>query len=259
MAGVKKFDINKNSEIKNIIAVVSGKGGVGKSFSTSTIATHLNNLGYKVGILDADITGPSIPEGFGLNGLAHSNGEDIIPMVSDNGVKIISVNSILEDKTAPVLWRGPIIGRAINQFFSNVKWGELDYLLIDMPPGTGDVALTIFQSIKLTGIVIVSTPQDLVSMIVKKAINMARMMDIKILGFIENMSYFKCPCCGEITNIFGISNISDVAREYGVVNICKMPIDNNFAKAVDSGLVESLVIDEMKDFVRELEKNIENI
>lgn len=259
MAGVQKFKINNNSKIKNIIAVVSGKGGVGKSFSTSTIATHLNKLGYKVGILDADITGPSIPEGFGLDGLAHSNGVDIIPMVSDFGIKLISVNSILEDKSAPVLWRGPIVGRAINQFFSNVYWGELDYLLIDMPPGTGDVALTIFQSIPLDGIVIVSTPQDLVSIIVKKAINMAKMMNIKILGFIENMSYFKCPCCNEVTNIFGTSNIDEVAREFNVKNVVKMPIDNNFSKAVDDGLVESLEIDEMKEFVKELVNNFEDI
>ncbi|MDO5715498.1 MAG: Mrp/NBP35 family ATP-binding protein [Tissierellia bacterium] len=252
MAGIQKFKTNEESSIKHIIGIVSGKGGVGKSFVTSTLASELVRQGKKVGILDADITGPSIPSAFGLQEMAYSDGKFILPEVTKTGIKVISVNLILENKEAPVLWRAPIIGQAISQFFSDVKWGALDYLLIDMPPGTGDVSLTVFQSISLDGIIIVSTPQDLVSVIVKKAVNMAKMMNIPILGFVENMSYYKCPCCNHVDHIFGTSNLEEEAKEEKVENTVKFPINSEFTKYVDEGRVEFLEFEEIKEFTQKL-------
>ncbi|EFA89920.1 Mrp/NBP35 family ATP-binding protein [Peptoniphilus lacrimalis] len=256
MQAIEKFEFNENSNVKNVIAVVSGKGGVGKTFTTSVLASHLRRQGYKVGVLDADITGPSIPKGFGIDELARSNGREILPLVSKTGIEIISVNSILENKTTPVLWRAPIINNAINQFFSQVRWGNLDYLLIDMPPGTGDVSLTVFQSMPLSGVIIVSTPSDLVTMIVEKAVTMAKMMSIKILGFIENMSTFKCPNCGEVHEIFGPSHIEEIAKRENVKNICKLPIDETFSQYVDKGNVEFLEIPQVDKFIEDLKNGL---
>ena len=251
---VNKFKSNENSNIKHVIGVISGKGGVGKSFVTSTIASELRRQGKSVGILDADITGPSIPKSFGLTDPAVSDGKNILPSVTMTGIKIMSINLILEDPTQPVLWRGPILGNALSQFYENVNWGDLDYLLIDMPPGTGDVALTVFQSMPVDGVVIVTSPQDLVSMIVAKAVNMTKAMGVKVLGLVENMSYFKCPCCGEITNIYGDSQLDKEAEKYSIENKIQLPIDKSFAEKVDAGKVEEIEIGEMKDFVKNLIK-----
>lgn len=252
MAGIQKFTTNEESKIHHTIGIVSGKGGVGKSFVTANVASELRRQGYRVGILDADITGPSMPAAFGLEELAVSDGKNLLPEMTATGIKVISVNLILEDKEQPVLWRAPIIGQAIAQFYGNVKWGELDYLLIDMPPGTGDVSLTVFQSIPLDGVVIVSTPQDLVSTIVKKAVNMAKMMNIPILGLVENMSYYKCPDCGHVDYIFGKSNIFQEAKEEKVDNVVQFPINGEFASMVDQGRVEFLSLPQIGEFVEKL-------
>ncbi len=249
---VQKFKTNENSNIRNVIGVISGKGGVGKSFVTSTIAAELRRQGKTVGILDADITGPSIPKSFGITDPAFSDGKNILPSVSKNGVRIMSVNLILQDPTQPVLWRGPILGNALSQFFENVNWGDLDYLLIDMPPGTGDVALTVFQSMPIDGVVLVSTPQDLVSMIVAKAVNMTKSMNLEILGIVENMSYFKCPCCDNITRIYGESSVDKEAEKFGIENKAQLPMRADFARLVDEGNVEDIEIDEIKEFVNNL-------
>ena len=200
--------LNEFSSVKNVIAVVSGKGGVGKSFVTSSLAVELAKAGKKVGIMDADITGPSIPKVFGINEQAKGNENGIFPaQTKELGIKVISVNMLLDEPNMPVIWRGPVIAGAVEQFWTDVMWGDLDYLLIDMPPGTGDVPLTVFQSIPLTGVIIVTSPQDLVSLIVEKAINMAKIMDKRVIGIIENYSYIKCPDCGKEIKIFGDSKV----------------------------------------------------
>ena len=214
---------------------MSGKGGVGKSLVTGGIAAQLAKEGYKVGILDADITGPSIPKMFGINTRAMQNDLGILPAETDNGIKIMSINMLLEDIAAPVVWRGPVIAGAVKQFWSEVYWGELDYLLIDCPPGTGDVPLTVFQSIPLDGVVIVTSPQDLVSLIVKKAYNMAKMMNIPVIGIAENMSYIKCPDCGKEIHIFGSGKSATIADELGVPLVAKIPMDRDLAVAADNG------------------------
>jgi len=231
-------DLNQYSSIKNVIGVVSGKGGVGKSFVTAMLAVLLNRKGYKVGILDADITGPSIPKMFGINRKAKGNELGMIPESTASSIKIMSVNLLLETEETPVIWRGPILANMVKQFWTEVVWEDLDYLFIDMPPGTGDVPLTIFQSIPLDEIVIVTSPQDLVSMIVKKAYNMAKMMDIPVLGLVENMSYVKCPDCGKEINIFGESKLNDISNEIGVDILGRIPIDPVIAKLVDEGNFE---------------------
>lgn len=225
------------NNIKHVIGVVSGKGGVGKSMVTSMLAVLMQRKGYKVGILDADITGPSIPKTFGINSRAMQNEIGILPAESKTGIKIMSINLMLEEKDSPVLWRGPVIAGAVKQFWQDVIWGDLDYLFIDCPPGTGDVPLTVFQSIPLDGTVIVTSPQDLVSLIVKKAYNMADMMNIPVLGIVENMSYVVCPDCGKSFNIFG-SGSETVAEELGVPLLGKMPIDVSLAQMVDNGAFE---------------------
>ncbi|MBO5089517.1 MAG: Mrp/NBP35 family ATP-binding protein [Clostridia bacterium] len=225
------------NNIKHVIGVVSGKGGVGKSMVTSSLAVLMNKMGYKVGILDADITGPSIPKSFGINSKVYQNELGILPAETKNGIKIMSINLLLEDKEAPVLWRGPVIAGAVKQFWHDVVWGDLDYLFVDCPPGTGDVPLTVFQSIPLDGAVIVTSPQDLVSMIVKKAYNMANMMNIPVLGIVENMSSVICPECKTEFKIFG-SGSDSIAEELGIDLLGKMPIDVNLAKAVDNGSFE---------------------
>lgn len=235
--GGKKTDFrepaNMYSSIKKVIGVVSGKGGVGKSLVTASLARMMREKGYKVGILDADITGPSIPKMYGVHTKAVMTEENIIPCTAKDGTKIMSVNLLLEDESAPVIWRGPIIASVVKQFWTDVMWGELDYLFVDMPPGTGDVPLTVFQSLPVDGVVIVTSPQDLVQMIVKKAANMAEQMNIPVLGIVENYSYVKCPDCGKEIKVFGESNIEQIAAEMGVPVLGKMPIDMDLAKAVE--------------------------
>lgn len=225
------------NNIKRVVAVVSGKGGVGKSMVTSLLATLMSKKGYKVGILDADITGPSIPKSFGIMGNAMQNELGILPAETKNGIKIMSVNMLLKETDAPVVWRGPVIAGAVKQFWQDVVWGDLDYLFIDCPPGTGDVPLTVFQTIPLDGIVMVTSPQDLVSLIVKKAYNMAQMMNINILGLVENMSYVKCPDCGKEFSVFG-GGSEDIAKELDIDLLGKMPIDISLTQMVDNGCIE---------------------
>ena len=226
--------MNEQSNVKKVIGVVSGKGGVGKSSVTSMLAVATQRLGYKVAVLDADITGPSIPQAFGLKEKAQGTDEMILPVDSKTGIRTMSVNSLLEDTTDPVVWRGPVLSGVIEQFWNNVVWEDIDVMYVDMPPGTGDVALTVFQSLPLDGIVIVTSPQDLVRMIVKKAYNMAGQMDIPVLGIVENYSYLECPDCGRKISVFGESHIDEVAEELGVPVIGKMPIDASLAEAVEN-------------------------
>lgn len=229
---------HKDSHIKHVIGVVSGKGGVGKSIVTSMLATVMQRRDYKCAILDADVTGPSIPKSFGTSGDIMSTGDGLIPLETKTGIKMISVNLLLDDETRPVVWRGPVIAGTVKQFWTDVVWGDVDYMFIDMPPGTGDVPLTVFQSIKLDGIVIVTTPQDLVSMIVGKAVNMAGLMNIPVIGLIENMSYVKCPDCGREIYVFGKSKAEEVAAKYGIPLIARMPIDEKLSSLIDHGVIE---------------------
>lgn len=231
------------SNIKKVIGIVSGKGGVGKSLITSLLAVAMNKRGYKTAILDADITGPSIPKIFGINEKSMGNKLGLFPISSDKGIDIMSTNLLLENETDPVIWRGPIIANMVKTFWTDVIWGDVDYMFIDMPPGTGDVALTVFQTIKIDGIIIVTSPQELVSMIVTKAVNMAKMMNIPIIGIVENMSYFKCPDCDVEHKIFGESNIETIASEHNINVIAKMPVDPRIAAACDNGSIELLNVD----------------
>lgn len=229
---------NKFSNIGNVIAVASGKGGVGKSLVTSLLASACAAKGNKTAIMDADITGPSIPQAFGIHERAEGSEETgIIPIETANGIKVMSINLLLEDEAAPVVWRGPVIGGVINQFWTDVCWGQVDYMFVDMPPGTGDVPLTVYQSLPVKGIVVVTTPQDLVTLIVKKAYNMAKMMDVPILGVVENMSYLECPDCGKKMEIFGSGKAEEIAKELGVPVLAKLPIKPENAALVDAGEV----------------------
>ena len=228
-----KEKLNASSSVKRVIGVVSGKGGVGKSFVTASMAAAMRKKGYKVGILDADITGPSIPKMFGVHGEAYGTEQGIIPMEAADGTKIMSINLLMEDEEAPVIWRGPVIAGAVRQFWTDVVWGELDYLFVDMPPGTGDVPLTVFQSLPVDGVVIVTSPQELVQMIVKKAYNMADMMHVPVLGLVENFSYLKCPDCGKEIKLFGESNIDKTAKELHTRVLAKLPLDPEYARAAD--------------------------
>lgn len=232
---MKYEPMNSRSQINKVIAVMSGKGGVGKSLVTSSLAAKLKKKGYKVGILDADITGPSIPKMFGLNETANGDGNGLYPVETSSGIKVMSVNLLLEDEEEPVIWRGPVISSVVKQFWSDVYWGELDYLLIDMPPGTGDVPLTVFQSIPVDGAIIVTSPQDLVRLIVKKAYNMVVKMDIPVMGIVENYSYIECPDCGKKIAVFGESKIDEIASEIGVELLGKLPIVPAIAKLADEG------------------------
>ena len=231
--------MNKYSDIKKVIGVVSGKGGVGKSLVSCLLASKCAKAGLKVGILDADITGPSVPKSFGINERAMQDEECLLPAVTNEGIKLMSINLLLEDVNSPVVWRGPVISGVVEQFWSDVRWGELDYLFVDMPPGTGDVALTVFQSLPIDGIVIVSTPQDLVKMIVNKAYNMANMMNIPVLGLIENMSYYVCPNCNEKHYIFGKSKVEEEANKYGIKHTATLPINPSLAQKCDEGSFET--------------------
>jgi len=229
---------NKHSNVKKIIAVMSGKGGVGKSTVTSMLAVAMNRLGYSTAIMDADITGPSIPKAFGLEGDVVGTEDGMIPVESKTGIKVMSVNLLLPDKESPVVWRGPVIGGTVKQFWTDVCWGDVDYMFVDMPPGTGDVPLTVFQSLPVDGVVVVTSPQDLVSLIVKKAVNMANMMNIPILGFVENYSFFKCPDCGKEHHVFGESKIDAIAAKEGLPVLAKMPLDYTIAGFCDKGCME---------------------
>ena len=245
------------NSIKNVIAVVSGKGGVGKSMVTSLLAVMMARKGYKVGILDADITGPSIPKAFGVNSRALQNELGIVPAETKGGIKLISVNMMLPETDAPVVWRGPVIAGAVKQFWTDVVWEELDYLFIDCPPGTGDVPLTVFQTIPLNGAVVVTTPQDLVGMIVRKAVNMANMMDIPVLGIVENMSYIECPDCGKQISVFG-SLDADASAGTGLPVLGKMPINPSLTQLVDNGQIESFQGDWLNAAALELEAKFSN-
>ena len=227
--------LNPASSVKKVIGVVSGKGGVGKSFVTASLAAAMNRAGYKVGIMDADITGPSIPKMFGIHGQVYGTDDGMVPMETENGIKIMSINLLLDDEEAPVIWRGPVIAGVVKQFWNETVWGDVDYLFVDMPPGTGDVPLTVFQSLPVDGIVIVTSPQELVQMIVKKAYNMAEMMHVPVLGLVENFSYLKCPDCGKEIKLFGESHIDDVAKELGIPVFGKLPLDPAFAEQADKG------------------------
>ena len=226
------------SHIRHVVAVVSGKGGVGKSLVTSMLAVLANRKGQSAAILDADITGPSIPKTFGIHERAKGSEDGIFPVVSKKGVKVMSVNLLLEHDTDPVVWRGPVIAGTVKQFWTDVIWEDVDFLFVDMPPGTGDVPLTVFQSLPVDGIVIVTSPQELVSMIVEKAVNMAKLMNVPILGLVENMSYFRCPDCGKEHAIFGESHVEEIAARFGIPTVARLPIDPELAKVCYQGLVE---------------------
>ena len=243
-------DQNKYSNIKNVIGVVSGKGGVGKSFVTGTLAVELARKGYKVGILDADITGPSIQKMFGIRGHAEGSEDGIFPMESAGGIRVISVNMLLEDEETPVIWRGPVLAGVVKQFWTDVIWGELDYLLVDLPPGTGDVPLTVFQSLPLDGVVIVTSPQSLVTMIVKKAYNMAVTMNVPVLGIVENYSYLECPDCGKKIHVFGDSKIETIASAIGIPVLGKMPIQPELAALSDEGRFEEIKNENLDEAIR---------
>lgn len=230
------FELNQHSSVKHVIGVVSGKGGVGKSFVTGILATNLARAGKRVGILDGDITGPSIPRMFGISDeRSYGVEEQLIPIEDANGIKIMSANLVLQNETDPVLWRGPVVAGAIQQFYSQCNWGDLDYLLIDMPPGTGDVALTVFQSLPVEGVVIVSSPQDLVQMVVGKAVRMAEMMHVSVLGLIENMAYITCPHCDERIEPYGPSKLAETAAAFNLKPLGQLPMDATFAQIADKG------------------------
>ena len=232
--------VKEAPKVRKIIGVVSGKGGVGKSLVSGELAVMLSRMGYRVGVLDADITGPSIPKMFGIHEKAYGDGNRIFPAETKNGIKLMSINLLLDQDDAPVIWRGPVIAGAVKQFWEDVEWGELDAMVIDMPPGTGDVPLTVFQSIPLDGVVIVSTPQDLVGMIVRKAVNMASMMNIPVLGLVENMSYVMCPDCGKKIEIFGKSRIAQEAAELSLPVLAQLPFDPRAAALCDAGAIETV-------------------
>ena len=230
---------NPHSKIKKVIGVVSGKGGVGKSMTSALLAIAMRRRGYKCGVLDADITGPSIPKLFGIHGRAMGDGEAIWPIKSQGGIDVMSINLLLDNETDPVVWRGPVIAGAVKQFWQDVVWQDVDFLFVDMPPGTGDVPLTVFQTLPVDGIVVVASPQELVSLIVSKAVKMANMMNIPILGLVENMSYVLCPDCGKKIHIFGESHTAEIAAEYHLPLLAQMPIDPRLAAAADTGTIES--------------------
>ncbi|MBQ5898020.1 MAG: Mrp/NBP35 family ATP-binding protein [Oscillospiraceae bacterium] len=231
-------DQNEFSNVKHVIGVVSGKGGVGKSLVTSLLAANMQKKGYRTAVLDADVTGPSIPKAFGITNKATGSAAGIIPELSKTGIEVMSVNLLLQDETEPVVWRGPVIAGTVKQFWQDVVWNDVDYMFVDMPPGTGDVPLTVFQSLPVDGIVVVTSPQELVGMIVEKAVKMAGMMDIPVLAVVENMSGFRCPDCGKVHNIFGESHIDEIAEKYGIPVTAKIPMDPSVAAKCDAGDIE---------------------
>ena len=241
--------MNNKSNVRKLIGVISGKGGVGKSSVTSMLAAATMKKGYKVAIMDADLTGPSIPQAFGITEKAFGTEEEIWPVESRGGIEIMSINSLLENETDPVVWRGPLLSGVIDQFWNNVIWGDIDVMYVDMPPGTGDVALTVFQSLPLDGIIIVTSPQQLVSMIVQKAVKMAQMMNIPIIGIVENMGTFICPDCGAKHHLFGGSKVKDIALEYGITEVSELPMDMAIARAMDEGTIEDVDRPELDSLV----------
>ena len=249
--------MNKASNVKRVIGVVSGKGGVGKSLITSMLAVTMRRRGYKTAVLDADITGPSIPKSFGLKcGSVEGSDLGMFPPQSKTGIEIMSVNLLMDEETKPVVWRGPVIAGVVKQFWSEVVWGEVDFMFVDMPPGTGDVPLTVFQSLPLDGIIIVSSPQELVSMIVEKAVNMASLMDVKVLGLVENYSYIVCPDCGKVIRPYGNSNIDALAEGYGTKVLAKLPIDPSLASLCDKGVIELFENDYIESCADYIEKTL---
>lgn len=244
------------SDIKKVIAVVSGKGGVGKSMTCALLAAAAQNAGKVTAVMDADITGPSIPRMFGVTERAKGSDDGIIPVVTEGGLQLMSMNVLLENEAEPVVWRGSLISGTVLQFWTDVIWQGVDIMFIDMPPGTGDVPLTVFQSIPIDGVIVVTTPQDLVGMIVQKAVNMANMMNVPILGIVENMSYIKCPDCGRKISVFGESNVDALALEYGIPNVAKMPVDRNLTVAADSGKIESVQDNPLDDLYKKIAKKI---
>ena len=246
------------SNIKKVVAVMSGKGGVGKSLVTSLLAVLASRAGYKTAILDADITGPSIPKAFGIKEKAMGNDEGILPVESRTGIKMMSVNLLLEEDNTPVVWRGPVIAGTVKQFWTDVLWGDIDIMFIDMPPGTGDVPLTVFQSVPVDEAIVVASPQALVGMIVEKALNMANMMDIKVLGLVENMSYALCPDCGKHVEVFGESHVQETAERFGTEVLAQLPINLKLAAACDAGLIELFEGDWLDDAIRKVLKGLED-
>ena len=238
---------NKLSSVKKVIGVVSGKGGVGKSLVSALLASGLTKKGYRTAVLDADLTGPSIPKVFGLQEKAEGCEDGILPALTRDGVQVMSINLLLEDPGDPVVWRGPVIAGTVKQFWTDVIWSDVDFMFVDMPPGTGDVPLTIFQSLPVDGIIVVTSPQDLVSMIVSKALKMANMMHIPVLGIVENMSSVKCPDCGREIPIFGESKLGALAEKFGIEHTARIPIDPNIAAAVDSGRIETIDCEQLRD------------
>ena len=247
--------LHELSTVKNVIAVVSGKGGVGKSLVTLLMAVIMQRRGLNAAILDADITGPSIPKTFNIQDKAEANEEYIFPQKSKTGIQIMSTNLILQNDTDPVIWRGPVIAGAVTQFWTDVLWSDVDYMFVDMPPGTGDVPLTVFQSLPIDGIVVVASPQELVSMIVEKAVKMADMMDVPVIGLVENMSYFECPSCNEKHEIFGASHVEEIAEKFNIPNVARIPINTKLAAGVDAGLIElfdGTWLDDLADAVEKI-------
>ena len=245
-------NLNAASRVGRVIAVASGKGGVGKSFVSTMLAVAAMRLGKKVGILDADITGPSIPRAFGLSGGTYQGPDGIEPSTSNGGIRVISLNMLVEDPSDPVVWRGPVIAGAVKQFWTDVHWGELDVMIVDMPPGTGDVPLTVFQSLPVDGVVVVSTPQELVEMIVSKSVKMAGMMKKPVLGLVENMSYVKCPGCDRRIEVFGPSKADALAAKFGIPATVRLPIDPSFAASVDGGAAEFVEMPEFEEFAAKI-------
>ena len=246
--------LNPKSTVKKVIAVVSGKGGVGKSTVTSMLAVAMARQGKRVGVLDADITGPSAPTAFGVTECQGANEEGLYPALTASGIQVMSINLLLDNPGDPVVWRGPVIAGAVKQFWTDVIWEDVDYLFVDMPPGTGDVPLTVFQSLPVDGIVIVTSPQDLVSMIVTKAVRMAEMMHIPVLGFVENYSYLECPDCGKRIKVFGEGHLDEVAQNLGLPVLARLPIDPKLAEAYDNGRMETVNTDALADVVAAIEK-----
>ena len=232
--------LHDGAEVKKVIAVVSGKGGVGKTLVTCMLASEMQRRGYRAAVLDADITGPSVPRSFGLKEHAVGGEDYLLPAVTASGIQVMSINLILDQETQPVVWRGPVIAGAVTQFWTDVMWDHVDFMFVDMPPGTGDVPLTVFQSLPVDGVIIVTSPQELVGMIVAKAVNMANLMNIPVLGIVENMSYFKCPDCGKEIDIFGKSKVDEVAKEFGIRYTARLPVDPAVAALVDAGQVEEV-------------------
>ena len=246
-------DLNPKAKVKKVIAVVSGKGGVGKSTVTSMLAVAMSRKGKRVAVLDADITGPSAPTAFGVNECQGATEEGLYPALTTTGIQVMSINLLLDNSTDPVVWRGPVIAGAVKQFWTDVIWEDVDYMFVDMPPGTGDVPLTVFQSLPVDGIVIVTSPQDLVSMIVTKAVKMANMMHVPVLGFVENYSYLECPDCGKRINVFGDSHLDEVADGLQLPVLARLPIDPKVAQCYDSGLMETVNTDNVAGVIEAIE------